>query len=133
MKQTDDVSNVIQGTLWQNIMNKYSDKTIFPLIIYFDDLSTHAGINKIGAVYFTIPCLPPEYSALLENIFLLQLHYSTDRNVFGNYCIFKYIIRDLIYLSENGITVKTAEGQSKIYFNLVTIVGDNLGLNSICC
>jgi len=73
------VSNFVQCKLWKSKLEKNPQKILLPLFLYFDDfeinnaLGSHAGNNKLGAVYASLPCLPPEYSSSLENIFLACL------------------------------------------------------------
>lgn len=62
------MSNFVQGKLWlQKKSNYFSGKTVLPIFIFFDDfevnnpLGSHSGIQKLGAVYFTVPCIPPEF------------------------------------------------------------------------
>ena len=71
------MENFVQGSLWRNkVKNNFADKTVFPLFVYFDDyeinnpLWSHKTIHKLGAVYYSIPCLPPEVNSLIENIFV---------------------------------------------------------------
>ena len=72
------------------------NKIIIPYFWYFDDyetnnpLGTHAGIKKLGAVYISFtPCLSPEFSSSLNNIFLALLFNSLDRKQFLNKMTFK--------------------------------------------
>lgn len=73
------ISNFVQSQSWQNKLKQNPEKILILLILYFDDfeinnpLGSHAGNNKLGAVYVSLPCLPLELSSLLENIFLVQL------------------------------------------------------------
>lgn len=73
--EQDILSNFIQGNHWKNILRNFStDKFVCPLFIYFDDFETsnplgsHSGINKLGGVYFSIPCRPPHMQSKLCNI-----------------------------------------------------------------
>ncbi|KYN18886.1 hypothetical protein ALC57_08792, partial [Trachymyrmex cornetzi] len=73
-KQNSELHNFIQGRLWAKKRQKYSKYDIvLPLFVYFDDvevnnpLGSHCG--KLGAVYVSLPCLPPECHSLLKNIF----------------------------------------------------------------
>lgn len=128
-----------QGTLWSDVMKQKENKDlILPLIVFYDDLETgnplgsHAGINKLGAVYTSIATVPPTMSSRLENIFLTQLFYSNDRTKFGNKSIFKKLILDLKKLEEVGINICVNNNEElNVKFVLITIAGDNLGLNSI--
>ena len=103
----------------------------------FDDfesgnaLGSHAGIHKLGAVYASIPCLPPEYGSLIENIILVLLFHSSDRNMLGNSAVFNILIDELIYLETEGISLLLPSGVEKVFFSVGIICGDNLGLHSI--
>lgn len=135
---SDSMSNVVHGRIWQNIRKRFSfNEIVFPLLLYFDDFETlnplgsHAGCYKIGALYFTVPCVPPEFASRLENIFLTEIFYSKDRSEFGNKRVFEPIIKELEDLATKGINIQI---QSKLYnikFCLLTLCGDNLGLHSI--
>lgn len=86
----------------------------------------------MGAVYISVASIPVKYASLLENIFLTQLSFSADRTEFGNKSIFNKIIQELKYLETEGIEIQTSSGKKiHVYFTLLLILGDNLGLNSI--
>lgn len=63
------ISNFIQSNLWKSKITKNPNKLIFPVFLYYDDfevndpLGSHAGTQKLGAVYISLPCLPPEISS----------------------------------------------------------------------
>lgn len=130
-------SNIMQGEIWQTYLKKIGSKNVFPLIIYFDDFETcnplgsHANVHKQGAVYFSVGSLPPQFATRLENIFLVLLFNSSDRNKFGNAVIFKPLIEELKYLEEIGIEIIYQGKEEQVFFSLVVITGDNLGLHSI--
>jgi hypothetical protein len=76
----------MQSKQWQlKCQNKFPNKTIFPLFLYYDDfevnnpLGSHAGSQKLGAVYMSLACLSPELSSSLDNIFLLSLFKTSDK------------------------------------------------------
>lgn len=129
--------NICNGSLWKNIHKSYKGKEVFPLILYFDDFETanplgsHAGVYKLGGVYFSLPTIPPEYSSRLENIFLALLFHSIDRTRFGNSVVFKCLINELKDLQDNGIKITVDSEVHKVYFQLLVIIGDNLGIHSI--
>lgn len=131
------ISSIIHGTLWKDLETRFENKTFFPLLLFYDDfepcnpLGSRAVIYKLGAVYITLSCLPPEYSSLLENIFLAQLTYTSDKEVYGNKKIFSNLIEDLKCLEEDGINIVINNDEKKVYFPLILILGDNLGLNSV--
>uniref|UniRef100_A0A1Y1N501 C2H2-type domain-containing protein n=1 Tax=Photinus pyralis TaxID=7054 RepID=A0A1Y1N501_PHOPY len=132
------LSSVFQGQIWRNLVQKYpNDKIILPLLIYFDDfeccnpLGSKAGVYKIGATYVSLACIPPELATLLENILVCCLFYSSDRTAFGNKKIFSKLMDELIFLETQGITINFNTKKINVYFTVVTVLGDNLGLNSI--
>lgn len=130
-------SNFIQGELWQEKIKKhFEDKFVLPLFIYYDDieinnpLGTHAVLQKLGAVYFTIPCLPPEFRSTLDNIFLSLLFHASDRSNFSNASIFHVLVDQINDLQREGIVVEVGETKHVIYFAMGLFLGDNLGLNT---
>lgn len=95
-------------------------------------LGTHAGLKKLGAVYISFtPCLPPEFSSSLNNIFLALLFNSLDRKQFGTKMTFKQLISDINSLENEGINLLIDNKSQIVYFSLGLIIGDNLGLHSI--
>lgn len=134
---TEIISNFIQGTFWKERLVTFNGKNVLPLIIYFDDyennnpLGAHKGLAKTGAVYISIPVLPPQYQAKLENIFVFLLFNTLDRTAFKHPVIFTRAIEELNFLNEYGIEIDIACQKKKIYFEVVQFVGDNLGLHSI--
>nr|XP_023028858.1 uncharacterized protein LOC111517034 [Leptinotarsa decemlineata] len=129
--------NIMQGDLWQMYLNKVKHKNVFPLIIYFDEFETcnplgsHAGVYKQGAVYFSIASLPQQYTTRLENIFLVMLFHSDDRITFGNKAVFDILINELKYLEDKGIAINCNGNVEQVYFSMVLLIGDNLGLHSL--
>lgn len=131
------MTNLMQGDLWKK---KYHDanKIILPLIVYYDDFETrnclgsHAGENKLGGVYVSLACLPPHMVGKLSNIFLSTLVHSKYVQKFGNAKVFTKIIDDLNILAKEGIELEINSQKRRVYFQCVQILGDNLGINSIC-
>ncbi|XP_044011924.1 uncharacterized protein LOC122854951 isoform X1 [Aphidius gifuensis] len=128
-------SNFIQGNLWQKIVSHDENKLILPLFFYYDDyendnpLGSHRGVSKCGAIYVSLPCLPPRYQAKLENIFLFVLFNTVDRKYFENEIIFSRIKDELEFLGSTGITINHTSGPITIFFKLSLILGDNLGMH----
>lgn len=110
---------------------------LFPFLLYFDEFETnnplgsHAGMQKLGAIYISLPSFPLEYASKLENIFLIYLFNSLDKKQVGNQNLFKHLITEINFLEESGINVFVNNQSYQIYFSLALIVGDNLGLHSI--
>lgn len=115
----------------------YQNKTQFPFLLYFDEFETnnplgsHRGVQKLGAVYISMPSFLPELASKLESIFLVLLFNSIDKKQVGNTEIFKNLINEIKDLEENGIEVFINDESIKLYFCLALIVGDNLGLHGM--
>lgn len=122
---------------WKTIENKKENRIVLPLVLYFDDveinnpLESRKGIHKIGVVYSSILGLPYEFSSMIKNIFLVQIHNYQDHKFLGNKRIFQHVINQIIELQDNGIIISINNQQHKVFFVLAFIVGDNLGLNTI--
>lgn len=128
----------MQGDLWINkYSNDLSNDIFLPLYIFFDDLEvgnplgSHAGINKFAAIYASIACLPPHISSRLDSIIFSSLMYSSDRVKFGNKKSFNHLIEELNFLNIEGILIKIKDTLIRVKFQLVLVLGDNLGLNQI--
>lgn len=122
---------------WKIVENETKNKIVLPLVLYFDDLEinnplgSRKCIHKIGVVYCSILGLPYEFSSMIKNILLVQIHNYQDHKLIGNKKIFQHVIKLMTDLQENGITISINGCEQKIFFVLPFIVGDNLGLNTI--
>lgn len=82
------------------LQHSFPNKIELPLILYSDDfvvgnyLESHTGINKLCGIYFSLACLPPEYSSRLENMFLTQLSDASYMKQFGNRAIYYHIVNE---------------------------------------
>lgn len=136
-KNAEIIRNITQGSIWEEMMNKYPDTVRFPIECYFDDyennnpLGSHKGINKCGALYVNLPILPSELSSKVENIFMLMLFDSKHRVKFSNKIIFMKVIDVFQRLKHEGTSITVDNKQFKIYFDLILCLGNNLGLHSI--
>lgn len=129
--------NFVQGSVWKDKEKYHESQTVLPIVLFFDDyeignpLGSHSGIHKLGAVYISIPCIPPHRQSSLNTIFLALLFHSSDRQKFGNNVIFKPLIDELNYLRHTGIDIDIDGFKGIIKFELGVIIGDNLGVHSI--
>lgn len=133
---TSAITNFMQANLWKNY--KFSnDKVYVPIFIYYDDfeagnaLGLHAGTNKLGGIYASLPCFPTSFSSQLDNILLIALFYADDRKYFGNKRIFSKLIEELNELKREGLVVNVNNQTLRIYFQLNLIIGDNLAMNEM--
>lgn len=130
------ISNIVQSDLWAN-MRLDCKGILIPLYIYYDDfeggnaLGCHAGVNKFGALYTYIACLPPDIASQITSIIFTGLICSRDKKDCSNEEVFKPLIQELNNLRDKGITI-TVDGKAvKLYFQVVLFLGDNLGLNDM--
>lgn len=125
----------MQSNLWKHICQKFGDCIILPLYIFADDLEcgnamgSRAGINKFLAVYAAIACLPPEIPSQLASIMLTLLIYSKDKNDVEDVDLFKALIDELKFLKDFGVVIKVNKKFHRVRFQLILVLGDNLGLN----
>lgn len=68
IEEKEILSNFIQGSLWKDLIRDYNSTDIaIHLFLFFDDyetgnaLGSHSGIYKVGATYFSIPVVPPQF------------------------------------------------------------------------
>lgn len=133
-----DSSGIIsnQTKLWANMRGDCSG-ILIPLYIYYDDfecgnaLRSHARVNKFGALYTIIACLPSDISSQLTSILFTGVICSKDKSLCSNEDVFKHVIAELNFLRKHGITILVDNKQIKLYFQLVLVLSDNLGLNDM--
>ncbi|XP_066597068.1 uncharacterized protein [Prorops nasuta] len=129
--------SILDGEIWKTIKNKFTGKIVLPLLLFFDDfeinnpLGSHSVIQKLGAIYYTIACIPHKYRSKLENIFLAQLHRTKDVKSFGINKVFKHLVEELSVPETNGVTINVNGQVKTVYFVLAAFIGDNLGLNEL--
>ncbi|XP_022179736.1 uncharacterized protein LOC111040227, partial [Myzus persicae] len=114
-----------------HVGNRMNDKLQNGCFETNNPLGSHRGVQKLGAVYISMPSFPPELISKLESIFLVLLFNSIDKKQVGNTEIFKNLISEIKDLEENGIEVFINDESIKVYFCLALIVGDNLGLHGM--
>ena len=109
------INNIIQGNFWKtHVLNNSSLKDKFVILLYVNQdefecgnpLSAHAGTNKFGAVYLSIPCFPPYMASQLGYIMLNCLFNAEDRKEYGNRKIFSNLITELNELRNEGLLIK---------------------------
>lgn len=114
------ISSFLQGEYWENIKLKNPDKFIIPLSIVFDDFEINnivgAHKKKIGGIYYTVACLPPQFLSKLENWFLAQFHYEPDYRKLGNKKILGQLREQLLELQNYGIQIEVDGIKRKVFF-----------------
>ena len=131
--QSDNIKNFMESKLWKEKISKYSPTDIvIAYFIYYDDFECNDPLgphsHKLGAIYTLLSCLPPEYSSKLNNIFLTLLFNTENKKNYSFNKILYPLIEEIKYLEETGIII----GGKRVYFVLGLLLGDNLGLHSMC-
>lgn len=136
LNSSNSLKNFIQGDLWKTKLVNFSDKIVFPYFLFIDDLEinnplgSHSTFQAVSAVYYSFPLL--ENNSKLTNIFLAAIIKSVDMKEYGNESCLKSLIDVLYSFEKEGIIISTPEkGDTRVYFMLGLVLGDNLGLNSI--
>lgn len=131
------LSNIQDGQYYKTHKIFSSDNNAIALEFYIDDvdfnnpLSSHAGVHKLGLVYFTIKDFPPKFNSQLSNIFLSNIHYAIDVDKYGYEKILNSLISDLRKLSTEGIDVLIDANKHNFKFVLWQFAGDNLALHKL--
>lgn len=133
--ESNAISNIVQAEAYKKLQEKYPNRIIIPLIFYYDEfevndpLGSKTGTNKIGAVYYSLLCMPPNTQSHLDNIQIALLFTSNNRKEFGNRNIFLPLIKELKVLHTHPIY--TTNDNINIYVNCRLFVADNLGRHEI--
>ena len=96
-----------------------------------DPLSTAAGLHKVGGMYYSIAGLPPKFASTLQNIVLAQFIFTQDQHDLKNAKCFRKVIEECKFLFQNGITINVDGSTYQVYFVVLSVLGDNLGVNSL--
>jgi len=134
--QSTSIEHFVQGSLWQQKVSLFSDeKIIIPFFLYMDEFEInnpsglHATFQSISAIYYSFPLA--ENNSKLSTIFLAALVKHIDIKSFSNDKCLQSLINEINILENEGINIKTRDGNFHVHFVLDIILGDNLGLNSL--
>lgn len=146
------ICHYIHSPGWSRVMDGCSfhdsDVIWLPLHLYFDEfeagnpLGSRRGVNKLGAVYLSIPSLPIRFVSKIKFIFLVMLFHASDMGAFrvdthdgtpvGNN-VFKKVIDEMNFLHDVGVPVQLSPHRTvTVKFSTACLLGDNLALNQIC-
>lgn len=127
-------SSFVNGQLWHEKIRNFPNSVCLPYFLYFDEfeinncLGTHS--DGITGIYFSFPFL--EGVSPFENVFIGGFIKSEYFRAFGNDKCLGSLIEEIKFLEKNGIVLNLPSGETPVTLILGLIVGDNLGVNSIC-
>lgn len=125
------IDHFMHGSLWREKSQPFLEagKIVLPFFLYIDDseinnpLGPHS--NPVTFIYYSFPIFKS------NEVFLASSIEGRDYKQYGNEKCLRALIDEIIRLEENGILIKTSEGERTVYFVLALVIGDNLGLNTI--
>lgn len=137
MERCECVCSIIQSNRWREIKQRYGNETVLPLTLYADafcvnnPLGSHQKMGKIHAFYFYISCLPPEFKAQLENIFVAQLGTECNRKKVKGSKYLRPIVHQILHLQKHGLNIIVNGQSTTVYFDLFNISADNLEIHEL--
>lgn len=129
-----NISSFTDGNLWKEKISIYENEICIPYFLYFDDFEINNPLGShrqsITGIYYSFPLI--DNCSKLQNIFTAGFVKALDFKTFGNDACLKYLINEINSMAIEGLIINTSEGQIRVHFILALVLGDNLGLNSIC-
>lgn len=86
-------------------------------------------MHSVAGLYYSFPLL--ENNSKLSNIFYAGIIKSIDMKNFGNDSSLYIFVDEINFLENEGVLIKTRNGEFRVHFVLGIILGDNLGLNCV--
>ncbi|XP_021706005.1 uncharacterized protein LOC110678002 [Aedes aegypti] len=135
LEQTNGISNVVNGTLWKTVKHMFGQKVVIPYFLYSDEaelndaIGAHSGIHKVCGLYYSLPTIPSHYLSRLSCTFVAGFVKASDIAKYGPSSALSDLVDILVELEQNGIELIIHNKAVKVYFVLMGILGDNLGIN----
>lgn len=135
MEQTIEISNVVNGSLWKTVKPLYGDRLVIPFFLYSDEaelndaIGAHSGTHKVCGLYYSLPTIPSHYLSRLSCIFVAGFIKASDVAERGPSRALNDLVNIMIELEQDGIELTIENKVEKVYFVLMGILGDNLGMN----
>ncbi|XP_066535471.1 uncharacterized protein [Hoplias malabaricus] len=115
----------------------FSREFAIPLLLYCDEcetvnpLGSKTSVHKLGFLYFTVKCLPPEFLSTLSAYFLLAVYKSDDVKTYGMDVVLEPVVDEIRSLEMNGLQIDTPCFKGIVKIGIAQVCGDNLGLNAV--
>ncbi|XP_062534306.1 uncharacterized protein LOC134203444 [Armigeres subalbatus] len=137
LKQNSNLQNFVNGALYRSVEEKYAGKIVIPVFLYSDEfeindpLSAHNKRHSICALYYSFPTLPNQYTAKLSNIFIAGAIKKVDISEHGIDKLIQHVVTSFQDIESNGIVIHTKMQEYHVYFSLMLVQGDNLGIHQM--
>lgn len=126
----------MNGTLWKNVKKEFEGRVVIPYFLYSDEvefnyaIGAHSDTHKVTDIYYNFPTIPSHLLSRLQNIFVAGFIKASDLTRIGPSKALKELIDLLIELEETGLNLVNGGYEIRVYFALIGILGDNLGINT---
>ena len=137
LEESKEITNVLNGSLWKTVKSKYDNKMVMPYFLYSDEvemndaIGAHSGTHKVTGLYYNFPTIPSHFLSRLENIFVAGFIKAADIARVGPSTALKELVDTLKELEDSGIELVINGKTHLVYFVLMGILGDNLGINTL--
>lgn len=135
LDQSNEISNVVNGSLWKTIKPLYEEKIVLPYFLYSDEaelndaIGAHSGTHKVCGLYYNLPTIPSHFLSRLSCIFVAGFIKASDISERGPSKALCDLVDIMVELEQKGIELTVEDEKIKVYFVLMGILGDNLGMN----
>lgn len=137
LQNCESLKSVINGKRWDAILKNYPrNSIIIPFDLYTDDFETgnalgsNSGTHKIAGYYISFPVFPSHIVASTKYIFEVLLYETKLKREDMKSCL-ENLVQIFQDLEEEGVELTIDGKETKVFFVMTRIFGDNLGLNEI--
>lgn len=137
LEQSDRIRNIVNGSTWQQVKEKYAGDFVLPLTFYSDEyeindnLSSHNKKDTICGMYFTCLVIPEKYASKLRNIFVAGTVKKVSINNVGINALMDKVVQKFKSIEEDGVQINVDGVNILVRFPLVMMQGDNLGIHTM--
>ncbi|XP_034057976.1 uncharacterized protein LOC117536966 isoform X2 [Gymnodraco acuticeps] len=128
--------DIVDGSLFKSHPLFSIKPTALQLILYTDEieicnpLGSHASVNKLLMVYYTLGNIDPKFRSKLAAIRLLAIAKANDIDQCGVDVVLERIDKDLKLLY-NGVKIQTQNGEMDLFGALISLCGDTLAQHEL--
>lgn len=131
LNKEDFFYDIADGSLFKSHPLFSVKPSALQLILYTDEieirnpLGSHASVNKLLMVYYTLGNIDPKFRSKLAAIRLLAIAKANDIDEFGVDGVLQRINEDL-QLLYNGVKIQTRKGEMDLFGAVVSVCDDTL-------
>lgn len=132
----DFLYDITDGSLFKSHPLFSVKPSALQLILYTDEieicnpLGSHASVNKLLMVYYTLGNIDPKFRSKLAAIRLLAIAKANDIDDCGVDVVLQRINEDL-QLLYNGVQIQTQNGEMDLFGAVVSVCGDTLAQHEL--